>query len=48
MTDFSICDPHCKINPGFEWPKGEGKYARFQSGLWIGAQIGRILLYLQL
>jgi hypothetical protein len=24
--------------PGFEWPKGSGKYAIFSAGLWIGAQ----------
>ncbi|MFZ1323269.1 MAG: T9SS type A sorting domain-containing protein [Ignavibacteria bacterium] len=23
-------------NSGFEWPKGESKYARFASGLWLG------------
>ncbi len=25
--------------PGFEWPKGSGKFARYSSGLWIGAQV---------
>ncbi|MEO8209212.1 MAG: hypothetical protein ABI840_01515, partial [bacterium] len=25
---------------GFEWPKGSAKYARFASGLWLGAQVG--------
>lgn len=24
---------------GFEWPKNSGKYARFASGLWIGARV---------
>ena len=27
-------------NAGFEWPKGSGKHARYQSGLWIGANVG--------
>ncbi|MEP7145424.1 MAG: hypothetical protein ABI792_00295, partial [bacterium] len=27
-------------NPGFEWPKGSGKFARFSSGLWLGCVIG--------
>ena len=27
-------------NAGFEWPKGSGKHARYQSGLWIGAIVG--------
>ncbi|MDQ3022655.1 MAG: hypothetical protein M3R36_19135 [Bacteroidota bacterium] len=27
-------------NSGFEWPKGSAKYARFASGLWLGAQVG--------
>ncbi len=26
-------------SPGFEWPKGSGKHARFASGLWIGAMV---------
>jgi hypothetical protein len=25
--------------PGFEWPKASGKYARFASGLWLGAVV---------
>jgi type IX secretion system substrate protein len=25
---------------GFEWPKGTNKFARFASGLWIGAKVG--------
>jgi len=27
------------VSPGFEWPKGSGKYARFASGLWLGARV---------
>ncbi|MEO7356461.1 MAG: hypothetical protein ABIY50_02970, partial [Ignavibacteria bacterium] len=27
-------------NSGFEWPKGENKFARYASGLWIGAVVG--------
>ncbi|MBX7041612.1 MAG: hypothetical protein K1X85_01815 [Ignavibacteria bacterium] len=27
-------------NSGFEWPKGSGKFARYASGLWIGAKVG--------
>ena len=27
-------------NSGFEWPKGSGKFARYGSGLWIGAVVG--------
>ncbi|HMS65198.1 MAG TPA: hypothetical protein PKD83_08090, partial [Ignavibacteria bacterium] len=27
-------------NSGFEWPKGSAKFARYASGLWIGAQVG--------
>ncbi|MFZ1322722.1 MAG: hypothetical protein WAT71_14280 [Ignavibacteria bacterium] len=27
-------------NAGFEWPKGTAKFARFASGLWIGAVVG--------
>jgi len=26
--------------PGFEWPRGSGKFARFASGMWIGARVG--------
>ena len=26
--------------PGFEWPKGTGLFARFASGLWLGAKVG--------
>ncbi|MBX7043556.1 MAG: T9SS type A sorting domain-containing protein [Ignavibacteria bacterium] len=26
-------------NAGFEWPKGSGKYARFVSGIWLGAKV---------
>ncbi|MEO8665415.1 MAG: hypothetical protein ABI462_07950, partial [Ignavibacteria bacterium] len=26
--------------PGFEWPKGSGKFARFSSGLWLGCIVG--------
>jgi hypothetical protein len=25
---------------GFEWPKGSGKTAIFESGIWIGAKVG--------
>ncbi len=25
--------------PGFEWPKGSGKYARYASGIWLGAVV---------
>ncbi len=28
------------INAGFEWPKGEGHFSRFSSGLWIAGAIG--------
>lgn len=28
------------LSSGFEWPKGSNKYARYASGLWIGAQVG--------
>ncbi|HEY3249678.1 MAG TPA: T9SS type A sorting domain-containing protein [Ignavibacteria bacterium] len=34
---------HNPVNPanaGFEWPKGSGKFARFASGLWLGARVG--------
>ncbi|MBK9332288.1 MAG: hypothetical protein IPM96_07795 [Ignavibacteria bacterium] len=27
-------------NAGFEWPKGSGLFARYASGLWIGAVVG--------
>lgn len=27
-------------NSGFEWPKGSGKFARYSSGLWMGALVG--------
>lgn len=27
-------------NSGFEWPKGEGHYARYASGLWLGGVVG--------
>lgn len=27
-------------NTGFEWPKGSAKFARYASGLWIGAKVG--------
>jgi photosystem II stability/assembly factor-like uncharacterized protein len=27
-------------NAGFEWPKGTNKYARYSSGLWLGAKVG--------
>jgi len=27
-------------NSGFEWPKGSSKFARYASGLWIGAVVG--------
>jgi len=27
-------------NSGFEWPKGTALYARFASGMWIGARVG--------
>ncbi|MEO7356764.1 MAG: hypothetical protein ABIY50_04530, partial [Ignavibacteria bacterium] len=27
-------------NSGFEWPKGSNKFARYASGLWIGAVVG--------
>jgi photosystem II stability/assembly factor-like uncharacterized protein len=27
-------------NSGFEWPKSENKYARYASGLWLGAEVG--------
>jgi photosystem II stability/assembly factor-like uncharacterized protein len=27
------------LRAGFEWPKGSGKFARFASGLWIGAVV---------
>jgi hypothetical protein len=27
-------------NPGFEWPKGSGKFARYASGLWLGCVVG--------
>jgi len=33
-------DPFNQNNPGFEWPKGSGKFARFASGIWIGARVG--------
>jgi hypothetical protein len=26
--------------PGFEWPKGTNLYARFATGLWLGARVG--------
>jgi hypothetical protein len=26
-------------NSGFEWPKGENKYARLASGIWLGAEV---------
>jgi len=26
--------------PGFEWPKGSNLFARFASGLWLGARVG--------
>lgn len=26
-------------NSGFEWPKGQGKFARYASGIWIGAVV---------
>ncbi|MCI0448976.1 MAG: hypothetical protein L0Y79_04205 [Chlorobi bacterium] len=27
-------------SPGFEWPKGSGKYVRHGSGIWIAARVG--------
>ncbi|MDQ3019553.1 MAG: hypothetical protein M3R36_03140 [Bacteroidota bacterium] len=27
-------------NSGFEWPKGENKFARYASGLWMGGVVG--------
>ncbi|MEO8210245.1 MAG: hypothetical protein ABI840_06765, partial [bacterium] len=27
-------------NPGFEWPQGQSKFARYSSGIWIGAVVG--------
>ncbi|MDQ3021980.1 MAG: hypothetical protein M3R36_15620, partial [Bacteroidota bacterium] len=27
-------------NSGFEWPKGQSKFARYASGIWIGAVVG--------
>jgi len=27
-------------NAGFEWPKGQSKFARYASGIWIGAVVG--------
>lgn len=27
-------------NAGFEWPKGQAKFARYASGIWIGAVVG--------
>ncbi len=27
-------------NSGFEWPKGQSKYARYASGLWLGGIVG--------
>ncbi len=27
-------------NAGFEWPKGSSKFARYASGIWIGAVVG--------
>ena len=32
-------------NSGFEWPKGSGKFARYASGLWIGAVVGNDTLF---
>ncbi len=29
-------------SPGFEWPKGSGKHARYASGLWIGALVNGV------
>lgn len=29
-------------SPGFEWPKGSGKHARYSSGLWIGALVNGV------
>ncbi len=31
---------HPTGNSGFEWPKGSAKFARYCSGLWIGAVVG--------
>lgn len=33
-------DPFNQNNPGFEWPKRSGHFARFASGLWLGAVVG--------
>jgi type IX secretion system substrate protein len=33
-------DPFNNQYPGFEWPKGSGLFARFASGMWLGARIG--------
>jgi len=40
-------DPFNQNNPGFEWPKGQGKFCRFASGLWLGAVVGNDTLVTQ-
>lgn len=37
---FNNTYPQGGLNAGFEWPRGQNKYARFSSGLWIGAAVG--------
>ncbi len=33
-------NPYNQNEPGFEWPKGTGLFARFASGMWLGARVG--------
>lgn len=37
-NDGEFYADHSAYGPGFEWPKGSGKYAIFSAGLWIGAR----------
>lgn len=37
-NDGEFYSDHATTGPGFEWPKGSGKYAIFSAGFWIGAK----------
>lgn len=39
-TNGSINRDPVTGNSGFEWPKGQSKFARFASGLWLGGIVG--------
>lgn len=38
-NDGGFNSKNASDSSGFEWPKNSGKFARFKSGLWIGARV---------